>query len=110
MLLGIYEYENYLRKTVPYRFIASNYQILIEALNRALNFDRTRLYCLLVLPPDGIALDRAELPSLPGTKALVLQNSKRALRVQPYPQWIEKTVETGTVIADKEIIQIVVEP
>jgi hypothetical protein len=110
MLLGIYEYENYLRKTVPYRFIASNYQILIEALNRALNYDRTRLYCLLVLPPDGIALDRAELPSLPGTKSLVLQNSKRALRVQPYPQWIEKTVETGTVIADKVIIQIVVEP
>jgi hypothetical protein len=109
MLLGIYEYENHLRKTVPYRFIASNYPMLVEALNRALNYDRTQLYGLLVLPPDGIALDRAELPSLPGTKALVLQNKKRALRIQPYPQWIEKTVETGTVIADKEIIQIVVE-
>ena len=109
MLLGIYEYENFLRKSRPYRFIATNYETIVEALNEALNYDRTQLYCLLTLPADGIALDRAELPDLPGTKTLILQSDKRAIRVQPYPQWVEKTIETGTVIADKEMVPIIVE-
>jgi hypothetical protein len=78
-------------------------------LNTALNVDRTQLYCLLVLPPDGITLDKAELPSLPRTKTLVLQSEKRAVAAMPYPRWVEKTVETGTVIADKEIVAITVE-
>lgn len=109
MFLGVYEYENFLRKAVPYRFLATNYQTLVDALNTALNVDRTKLYCLLVLPPDGIMLDKAELPKLPRTKALILQSEKRAVAVMPYPHWIEKTVETGTVIADKEMVAITVE-
>lgn len=109
MLCGAQEYERFLAKTVPYRFLATNYQTLVDALNLALNIPRTRLYCVLVLPPEGITLDKAELPDLPGTKSVVLQSEKRALRVQPYPHWIEKTVETGTVIGDREIVPIVVE-
>jgi hypothetical protein len=109
MFLGAYEYENFLRKAAPYRYLAMNYQTLVDALNSALNVNRTRLYCLLVLPPDGIALDRVELPKLPRTKALVLQSEKRAVTALPHPHWVEKTVETGTVIADKEIVAITVE-
>ena len=110
LLCGTYEYENFLRKTVPYQFLATNYQTLIEALKDALSLERTRLHCCLVLPPQGITLEKAALPDLPGTKAVILQNDGRALKVQPHPRWIEKTVETGTVIADKEIVPIVVEP
>ncbi len=109
MLCGAREYERFLAKTVPYRFVATNHQTLVDALNMALNIDRTKLYCVLVLPPEGITLDKAELPDLPGTKSVILQSDKRALRVQPYPHWIEKTVETGTVINDKAIVPIVVE-
>ncbi len=109
MFLGAYEYENFLRKSMPYRFIATNYQTLVDALNTALNVSRTKLYCLLVLPPDGIMLEKAELPKLPRTKALILQSEKRAVAAIPYVQWIEEVVETGTVIADKGIIAIRVE-
>lgn len=109
MFLGAYEYENFLRKAMPYRFIATNYQTLVDALNAALNVDRTKLYCLLVLPPDGITLERAELPKLPKTKALVLQSEKRAVAALPYPHWIETTIETGTIISDKEVVAITVE-
>jgi hypothetical protein len=109
MFLGVYEYENFLRKSVPYKFLATNYQTLVEALNTLLNVNRTKLYCLLVLPPGGIALEKAELPDLPGTKALVLQSDRRAVTVLPYSHWIEKTVETGTIIADKEMVPITVE-
>ncbi len=108
LLLGADEYENFLHKAAPYRYLATNYQTLVDSLNNILNVPRTKLYCLLMLPPSGIALERAELPSLPGTKALILQSDKRSMMVQPYPRWVEKTVETGTVIADKEIVPITV--
>jgi hypothetical protein len=108
MFLGVREYESFLRKSVPYRFLATNYQTMVDSLNNVLNVNRTKLYCLLVLPPNGIALERAELPNLPGTKALILQSDRRAVSIQPYPRWIEKTVETGTVIGDKEMVPITV--
>jgi hypothetical protein len=108
LFLGHREYENFLRKSVPYRFLATNCQTLIDSLNNLLNVNRTKLYCLLVLPPGGIALERAELPNLPGTKALLLQSEKRAVAIQPYPRWIETTIETGTVIGDKEMVPITV--
>ena len=109
MLLGINEYENFLHKSVPYRFVATNRKTLVEALNGALNLSRTKLYCVLTLPAEGIAIDRAELPGLPETKGLILQSNKWAVPAQPFPHWVEKTVETGTVIADKETVQITVE-
>jgi len=110
MLLGSEEYENFLRKSVPYRFVATNRRTLVEALNGALNVSRTKLYCLLILPPEGIAIDKAELPGLPETKSMILQGNKWAIPAQPYPQWIEKVVETGTIVADKETVPITVEP
>ncbi len=109
MFLGANEYEGYQRKSMPYRFVATNYQALVSALNAALNVSRTKLYCLLVLPPDGIMLEKAELPKLPRTKALVLQSEQRAVPAMPHAQWIETVVETGTLIADKEIVSITVE-
>lgn len=109
LVCGAYEYENFLRKTTPYRFLATNYRTLVEALNDALSVERTKLYCCLVLPPGGIVLEKARLPGLPETKAIVLQDDGRALKATPHPRWIEKTVATGTVIADKEIVPIVVE-
>ena len=67
------------------------------------------MYCLLVLPPQGVAVEQAELPDLPATKALVMQDAKRTLTIQPYQHWIEKSLETGTVIIDKKVMPITVE-
>ena len=106
MLCGSRDYERFLAKAVPQRFLATNYQTLVDALNMALSVQRAKLYCVLTLPPNGITLEKAELPDLPGTKAVVLQSDKRALRVQPYQHWIEKSLETGTVILNKETIPI----
>jgi hypothetical protein len=109
MFLGVNEYEGFLRKSAPYKFVATSYQSLIDALNEVLNMGRTQLHCVLTLPPSGIALEREELPDLPASRAIVLDNDKRALSVVPYAHWVEKTIETGTVISDRESIPIVVE-
>jgi hypothetical protein len=109
MVCGSPDYERFLLKAVPYKFIAPSVPGLIEALNYSLGVDRDKLYFLLVLPPRGVTLEQAELPDLPGTKALVLQNAKRALKIQPYQHWIERSLETGTVVIDKKVMKITVE-
>ena len=109
IVCGSQAYEQFLAKSVPHRFIATSMPELIEALNNALNIPRDRLYCLLVLPPSGVTLEKSELPDLPATKAMVLQDTKRALRIQPYQHWMEKSIKTGTVINGRKVVQITVE-
>ncbi len=106
---GSLDYERFLLKAVPYKFIAQSVPDLIEALNYSLGVGRDKLYFLLTLPPGGVAIEQAELPDLPGTKALVLQNAKRTLKIQPYQHWIERSLETGTVVIDKKVMKITVE-
>lgn len=102
-------YELFLRKTTPYRFVPQNLPGLMESLNYLLNISKDKLYCLLALPPGGVTIEKAELPDLPATKALILQNAKRPLKIQPYPHWLEKRLECGTVVIDRKTMQITVE-
>jgi len=106
---GGHGYGRFLKKAAPYRFIPQSLPGLVEAMNNVLAVRRDKLYCLLVLPAGGIAVEKAELPDLPATKALVLQDGKRTLRTQPYSHWLEQTVETGTVVIDKKVMRITVE-
>ncbi|MHC4889410.1 MAG: SpoIVB peptidase S55 domain-containing protein [Planctomycetota bacterium] len=106
---GSSDYERFLMKTVPYRFVAQSLPSLIEAISNSLQVDRDRLYCLLLLPPGGVLVEKAELPGLPPTKALVLKSAKRTLKTRPYPNWLENTVKTGTIVIDKKVLRITVE-
>ncbi len=108
-ICGNRDYEQFLVKAVPHRFVAQNLPGLIEALNNSLQIDRDKLYCLLTLPSGGVIIETAELPDLPATRALLLQDTKRALRVRPYSHWLEQNIETGTVIIDKKVLRITVE-
>lgn len=106
---GQRDYEQFLAKAVPNRFIAQNIPGLIEALNNSLRIGRDKLYCLLTLPSGGVIIETAELPDLPATKALLLQDTKRVLRVRPYSHWLERNLQTGSVVIDKKVLQITVE-
>jgi hypothetical protein len=109
IVCGGRDYQEFLRQNVPYKFIPQNLPSLIEATNTLLRIDRSRLYCLLVLPRGGITLEKAELPDLPPTKALVLQDAKRILTAQPYPRWLEESLKTNTVVTDKKVAHVKVE-
>ena len=109
LVCGSNDYKKFLREATPYRFVAQNIRTLVEAVNRLLAIKRNKLYCLLVLPPGGVAVEKAELPDLPATKTLVLQDAKRTLKLTPYSHWVEKSVETGTVVIDKKVMHITVE-
>ena len=106
---GSRDYEQFLVKAAPHRFVAQSLPSLIEALNNSLRITRDGLYCILALPSGGVTVEKAELPDLPATKALVLQDGKRALKIQPYSHWIEKGLKTGTVVIDNKVMNITVE-
>lgn len=106
---GYRDYEQFLVKAAGHRFVALNKAGLIRALNNSLQIDRNKLYCLLTLPAGGVIIETAELPDLPATMALLLQDTKRALRVRPYIHWLERKLDTDSVIVDKKVLQITVE-
>ena len=108
-MCGSRDYERFLVKAAPYRFIAQNLPELIDALNDSLKVDRDRLYFVLTLPAGGVTVEKAELPDLPATKVLVMRDAKRTLRVLPYSHWIEKSFEIGSVVIDKKVLRITIE-
>jgi len=108
-IVGWRGYYDFLRKNAPYRFTAQNLDSLIESIRNILGVRRDRLYCILSLPAGGIAVERAELPDLPATRALVLQDAKRTISAQPYRHWFEKSIRTGMVVADRKVMKITVE-
>jgi len=106
---GGYGYLDFLRQKVPYRFVPENLATLVEAMNDVLEIQRDKLYFMLVLPAGGVTLERSELPDLPATKAMVLQDPKRTLRARPYSRWLEKSYDVGTIVAGRKVAQITVE-
>ena len=109
IVCGGYDYLAFLRDAASYKFIPQNLTSLVDAMNNVLNVARDRLYCILVLPPRGLSVELAELPDLPATKAMVMQDGKRTLEIRPYSRWLEKSFRTGTVVMDKKVVQITVE-
>ncbi len=102
-------YGNFLRRTVWQRFVPESLPSLIDAMNEVGRIRRDRLHCILVLPPEGVIVDKAELPDLPPTKALILSDAGRAASVQPYPHWVEQSVDAGRIVLDREVMHITVE-
>jgi len=109
VVCGGYDYEEFLKRAVPYRFVPENLGTLVGALNDVLAIDRDELHCMLILPGGGVALENAELPELPATKALVLGDATRAAKMQIYPGWLEKKVRTGFVLVNQQVMNVTVE-
>lgn len=109
VVCGGYGYQEFLVKNVPYKFVPQNFETLVVAMNSLLAIGRDKLYCLLVLPAGGVSVEKAELPDLPATKVLLLQDAKRTLRSRPHPNWLEESLATGTIIIDEKVMPITVE-
>jgi hypothetical protein len=106
---GSSDYQGFVKRSAPYRFTPTSLNTLVEAINELLQMRRDRLYCLLILPEAGVAVERAELPDLPATKSLILSDASRTLKIQPYQQWLEKSIQTHTVVIDDKIMKITVQ-
>jgi hypothetical protein len=109
LVTGPKGYEAFLRQNSLHKFMAENFESLVDALNNILHIERNKLYCILALRPDGVTMQKAELPDLPDTKVMLLQSPKRTLQAQPYMHWLEKSINIETVVLDKQTMTITVE-
>lgn len=88
-LLSQSGYLDFIRKASLHRLNPEDMDSMIAMINRLLNVPRNKLFAVLNLPPGGIALRREELPSLPASRAALLQDARRILPVSPIQHWLE---------------------
>ena len=89
--------------------MAHNLTTLIDAIDNIVSVHRDKLYLILSLPPGGIVIQQTELPDLPPTKALLLQNPKRTIKTQPYQHWIQKVISIDTIVLNRKNMTITIE-
>ena len=106
---GVFDYEAFLRQAAGWRFVPENLADSISIINDITNTRRDKLYFVLVQPPSGIVIEKAELSDLPMSKVVLLADAKRSLMVQPVTKWLEKKISVGTIVADKKFIEITIE-
>jgi hypothetical protein len=109
MLDGTDDYMNFTTKAAPYRYIPENLPSLISIINNIANTKRNNLHMVLTLPPSGIAIETAQLPQLPLSKTLLLNDEKRSMLTKPAAQWLEETIPVDTIVLDSRSLDIVVE-
>ena len=109
IVAGAYEYERFLREVSPHKFTPQDLSSLIDALRNLLDIRRDRLYLAMRLQPGGITIQHSELPDLPQTKALLLQDSKRTLSTMPYQHRLTKSVPIDTIVTGRKNLKITVE-
>jgi hypothetical protein len=109
MLSGIDDYMLFTTKAAPYRYTPENLPSLISIINNVANTKRNNLHMVLTLPDGGIAIESAELPELPLSKTLLLNDEKRSMLTKPTMQWLEKTIPVDSIVLDSRSLDIVVE-
>ena len=110
LVAGADDYEKYLRKTGMYRFTAYDLETMVSAIRTLTEIRRDRIFVVLSLPPSGLAIEQTELPRMPGTKALLMQDPRRTVELQPVMGRVEQQVETGFVVRGSKTMRVVVEP
>ena len=108
VIAGASEYIRFIRDLSPHRFTALDFPTLTDSLNNLLAVRRNRLFLTMKIPSEGVTIRNKELPFLPQTKALLMQDKKRTTSVMPYNQWLEKTSEIDRIVLGKKTVQITV--
>ena len=108
-LLGVAAYNNFVSQNAPQRFRVVDADSLLEGLTRVLNVPRNRLYAVLPVPATGLTFRRHELPDLPPTRMIVLQDAKRLEPIEPYKNWVENSVVLDKIVSGAAQIELTVE-
>lgn len=108
-IAGSNEYENFLRKTSPEKFIALDLPSLLESIKQIVQIQNDRIYITMRTPSSGLTILRQQLPFLPKTKVMLLNDNKRTLPTLPYNHWKEKQVQTDWAVSGERTMKITVE-
>jgi len=93
----------------PHRFRAVDIETLSQVFQRVSQLQNNRLYAVMPIAASGIVLRQHELPQLPPTKMLLMQDTKRLLPVEVYKNWVESEIKLDKIVQGGAEIEITVE-
>ena len=108
-ICGVEEYQNFLTKTAPQRFLVTDAKTLLEGLDKVLNIPGDRIYICMPLTQSGISIRNMELADLPQTRTALLADSKRLQPTTPYQNFIETSVPTGLVLSGSTAVELTID-
>jgi hypothetical protein len=83
---------------------------MLTIVRRILQTPRNQLTAALLLGPGGIAIRDKELPNLPASRAVLLQDARRFTPSVVMQQWVQTQTETDLVPTGNVTVQLTVEP
>ena len=107
-ILGADDYQSFVSKMAPQKFRAVDLNSLKTALNTLLGCRRDRLYAVMETPASGVVIRQHELGQLPGTKTLLMQDSKRLQPLEAYKAWVENHIGMDMIVQGSAEIEITV--
>lgn len=90
----------------PNRAMAFDLESLHDVMQRRLGFQRNAAYIAMVIPQPGIAIENNELPHLPGSQLMLLNDPSRRQAVMPWQPIITNTVEMPWVLNGAQSFEI----
>lgn len=104
------EFLGFQQKAAPQRFVDEDMPSMLAVVRRILQTPRNHLTAVLLLGPGGIAIRDKELPNLPPSRAVLLQDTRRFTPAVVMQQWIQTQTETDLVPSGNVTVQLIVEP
>ncbi len=101
-----YEYEDFVMKNAPYKFMTEDKQTLVTAIGNLVDIKKNALYLVLPLTSKGLAIGSSVLPDLPTNKAFLFADGKRAMGIVPCAKWQETIVVTDSIVIGTQKIFI----
>lgn len=109
-VMGGTSYRRFVTGLAPQRFRAFDAASLVKALRQVTGFRNDGLYAAMTVPATGIVLQQYELPQLPQTKMLLMQDPKRLRPIAAYQDWAENRIDLDKIVEGTAEIEITVEP
>lgn len=103
-------YLAFLQKASPHQFAAEDVPSLLEAIRRIVQTPRNQLTAVLLLGRGGIAIRHQDLPDLPPSRILLLQDNRRFTPAMPLQNWTETQVLMDSIPSGNIAVPIQVEP
>lgn len=109
-LLSRDEYISFLQKAAMHRFTPDNVDSMLQTLRQLMSIPRNRLYAVLSLPAGGIIFHGKELPDLPNSHMLLLQDTRRMMPKTLFKRWTQSSIDLDMVPSGALTIPLTVEP
>ncbi|OQA02026.1 MAG: hypothetical protein BWY71_00166 [Planctomycetes bacterium ADurb.Bin412] len=91
-------YQQQMQAAQPQRFSAFTPKDVQQILQERLSIRRDKLYISIIMPDSGIAIEETSLPSLPGSKAMLLTDKSRLALMRRFQAFASNSMNTDYII------------